>query len=200
MVAPMREALCLRGRMSGAALDDSGSCRALSRVSVPSRPVPPVTIEEVFVSSSNARKIPEQVLTHPAVVALVEKGAKGSLSPEDVRRASEDAQIEPRHLKGLLAHLSTLGISVRIDASATRVAAATTTKKTATASAKKAAAAKAPAKKATNGTSKTAEAKKAAPSAKKAAPATKGAESGAVEGEAVEGGETEDVVIGPDGK
>ena len=88
-------------------------------------------IEEVCVSS-NARKVPEQVLAHPAVVALVEKGSGGSLSPEDVRRASEEAQVEPRHLKGLLEHLSTLGISVHIDVTGARVAAATTAKKTAT--------------------------------------------------------------------
>ena len=55
--------------------------------------------------SSNARKVPEHVLTHPAVVALVDKGTKGGLSPEDVRRASDEAQVEPRHLKGLLEHL-----------------------------------------------------------------------------------------------
>ncbi|MDX6259089.1 MAG: polymerase primary sigma factor, partial [Kribbellaceae bacterium] len=142
-------------------------------------------IEEVFVSS-NARKVPEQVLTHPAVVALVEKGARGSLSPEDVRLASEQAQVEPRHLKGLLEHLSTLGVSVHIDVSGARVAAATTTKKTATAATKKAAA-KAPAAKkaaAPNGATKTA-AKKAAPAKKAAdAPATAAAEA----------------VIGPDGK
>jgi RNA polymerase primary sigma factor len=147
----------------------------------------------VFVSSSNARKVPEQVLTHPAVVALVEKGAKGSLSPEDVRRASEDAQVEPRHLKGLLAHLSTLGISVHVDVSTARVAAATTTKKTATATAKKAAP-KAPAKKAdTNGTTKTAAAKKAAAPAKKAESAGDEVVEVPVEG----GGEA---VVGPDGK
>jgi len=128
--------------------------------------------------SSNARKVPEQVLTHPAVVALVEKGAGGSISPEDVRRASEDAQVEPRHLKGLLEHLSTLGISVHIDVTAARVAAATTTKKTATAATKKTAAKKAaPA----NGATKAAAAKKAAPA---------GADTAA----AVE------VAVGPDGK
>src|SRR4051794_4373436 len=101
-------------------------------------------IEEVCVSS-NARKVPEQVLAHAAVVALIEKGSKGSITPEDVRRASEVAQVEPRHLKGLLEHLSALGVSVHIDVSSARVAAATTTKKTATSPAKKAAAKKAPA-------------------------------------------------------
>src|SRR5262245_50862797 len=122
--------------MKVAALDDSGSCRARSPIHDP--PVP--RFEEVFVSS-NARKVPEHVLTHPAVVALVDKGTKGRLSPEDVRRASDDAQVEPRHLKGLLEHLSAQGISVHVDVTTTRAAAATTTKKTTTAktTAKKAA-------------------------------------------------------------
>ncbi len=147
-------------------------------------------------SSSNARKVPEHVLTHPAVVELVDKGARGSLSPEDVRRASEAAQVEPRHLKGLLEHLSGLGVSVHIDVAGARVAAATTTKKTATAATKKAAA-KAPATKqpAPNGSSKTAPAKKSAPAAKTAAPAKKtAAKAGSAEDAVVE------VVIGPDGK
>jgi len=153
-------------------------------------------IEEVFVSSSNARKVPEQVLNHPAVVALVEKGASGSLSPEDVRRASEEAQVEPRHLKGLLAHLSTLGISVHVDVSEARVAAATTTKKTATAATKKA-----PAKKAdTNGTTKTAAAKKAAAPAKKAATAKKAAAPAEDEVVEVVAEKTAEVAVGPDGK
>src|SRR4051812_23398852 len=193
----MLEHLGLRGRMRSAALDDSGSLRALTPFSDPAPPLfHPVTIEEVFVSSSNARKVPEQVLNHPAVVALVEKGARGSLSPEDVRRASEEAQVEPRHLKGLLAHLTTLGISVHIDLSASRVAAATTTKKTTTAPAKKAAATKAPAKKAdTNGTTKTAAAKKGAAPAKKAAPAT---QAGDTEPAAEEG--SEEAAVGADGK
>src|SRR3954464_12908232 len=155
----MLEHLGLRGRMRNAALDHSGALPALTPCSDPAPDLfHPAMIEEVFVSSSNARKVPEQVLNHPAVVALVEKGASGSLSPEDVRRASEEAQVEPRHLKGLLAHLSTLGISVHVDVSEARVAAATTTKRAATAATKKA-----PAKKAdTNGTTKTAAAKKAA--------------------------------------
>ncbi len=147
-------------------------------------------------SSSNARKVPEHVLTHPAVTALVDKGARGSVSPEDVRRASEDAQVEPRHLKGLLEHLSALGISVHIDVAGARVAAATTTKKTATATTKKAAA-KAPAAKqaAPNGASKAAAAKKAAPT-KKAASAKKTA----AKGESPAGDAVVEVVVGPDGK
>ncbi len=136
--------------------------------------------------SSNARKVPEQVLAHPAVVALVEKGSGGNLSPEDVRRASEAAQVEPRHLKGLLEHLSSMGIAVHVDVTSTRAAAATTTKKTTTA--------KAPAKKAapaSNGATKTAAAKKAAPAKKATASAS-----------ADEAESTTDAVaeVGPDGK
>ena len=95
--------------------------------------------------SSIARKIPDEVLAHPAVVALIEAGTPtGSVSPEEVRRASEDAAVEPRHLKALLGHLSTLGISVDLGAVGTRAAAAATARKTtSTAAAKKTAAKKA---------------------------------------------------------
>ncbi|MGZ4646161.1 MAG: RNA polymerase sigma factor [Blastococcus sp.] len=66
------------------------------------------------------------------------------MSPEEVRRASEDAAVEPRHLKALLGHLSTLGISVDLGAVGTRAAAAATARKTtSTAAAKKTAAKKA---------------------------------------------------------
>ena len=85
--------------------------------------------------SSNARKIPAPVLAHPAVQALVETGSvTGTLTPEQVRQATDAAAVEPRHLKGLLAHLSGLGISVHVDVTSTRAAAATsaTAKKTAT--------------------------------------------------------------------
>jgi RNA polymerase primary sigma factor len=96
----------------------------------------------VFVSS-NARKIPAEVLAHPAVKALIDQAKPtGRVSPDQVRQASEDAAVEPRHLKALLGHLSTLGISVDLGTAVTgRAAAATTsTRKTTTA--------KAPAKKA----------------------------------------------------
>ncbi len=128
--------------------------------------------------TSNARKIPAEVLTHPAIVTLVERGApSGSVTPEEVRRASEDAAIEPRHLKALLGHLSEQGISVNIDVASTRAVAATSTRKTTTATAKKAAA------------------KKAAPAKKTAAKKTAdAAETVEVEVEAAA------PVIGPDGK
>ncbi|MFD7076899.1 RNA polymerase sigma factor [Nocardioides sp. NPDC059952] len=107
--------------------------------------------------SSNARKIPAEVLAHPAVKALIDQAKPtGRVSPDQVRQASEDAAVEPRHLKALLGHLSTLGISVDLGTAVTgRAAAATTsTRKTTTAKApaKKAAAKKAaaePAKQAT---------------------------------------------------
>ena len=101
--------------------------------------------------SSNARKLlPAEVLMHPAVTALIEAGRpNGTVSPDEVRQASDDAAIEPRHLKALLAHLSGLGISVDVPAAApARAVAATRTRSTTTASTKKAAAKKsAPAKK-----------------------------------------------------
>ncbi len=122
--------------------------------------------------SSNARKIPAEVLAHPAVVALIERGKPtGTLSPEDVRQASEDAAVEPRHLKALMAHLSSVGISIDLGAASSRAVAATSARKTTTATAKKATAKKAAAKKA-------------------AAPAAKAATAAAVAAP----------VIGPDGK
>ena len=76
-------------------------------------------------SSSPRKKLPAEVLTHPAVLALVEAGATtGTISPEQVRRASDDAAVEPRHLKSLLAHLSALGISLQISTESARALAA----------------------------------------------------------------------------
>ncbi len=151
--------------------------------------------------SSNARKLlPAAVLTHPAITALLEAGLPssrpgtgGSLTPDQVRRASDQAELAPQHLKPLLAHLSSLGIVIDVPAaSAMRAVAATsTTKKAATA--KKAETAKAePAK---------APAKKAAPT-KKAEPAKAPAKKAAVTVDdaaapAVPGA---DAAVGPDGK
>src|SRR3954470_7685777 len=119
--------------------------------------------------------LPAEVLTHPAVVALVDRGTPtGSLTPGEVRQAREDAAIEPRHLKALLAHLSALGISVTVDAAGSRAVAATSARKTTTAQAAK----KAPAKKAASKTAAAASATKTASSAtttKKAAAAKQAA-------------------------
>ena len=137
--------------------------------------------------SSNARKLlPAEVLSHPAVVALVERGTPtGSLTPEEVRKASEDAAVEPRHLKALLMHLSALGISVHVNASSSRAVAATSTRKTTTAKTAK----KAPAKKAAA----------EAPAKKAAAKKTAAKKAAAAEPE-VEVVVDAAPVIGPDGK
>ncbi len=126
--------------------------------------------------SSNARKmLPAEVLSHPSVAALVERGAPtGSLTPEEVRQASEDAQVEPRHLKALLAHLSALGISVNVSATSGRAVAAASPRKTTTAKApaKKTTAAAATKTAATASTPAKKTAAKKAPAKKAAAPAT----------------------------
>ncbi|TIC81481.1 RNA polymerase sigma factor [Nocardioides sp. GY 10113] len=136
--------------------------------------------------SSNARKVPTEVLEHPSIVALIERAAPtGSVTPEDVRQAFTDADVAPAQLKPLMAHITGLGISVAmpVDTRAVAATSRTATKKTAkkAAPAKKAAAEAeaAPAKKA-------AAAKKAAPAAE--APAT------------ADGAAAAAPVIGPDGK
>ena len=92
--------------------------------------------------SSHARKLlPAEVLTHPSIAALVAGATPaGTVSPEDVRRASDEAGVEPRHLKALLVHLGALGISVEVDATSLRAVAATSKRATTSTTAKKAAA------------------------------------------------------------
>ncbi|WP_397219649.1 RNA polymerase sigma factor [Nocardioides sp. AE5] len=146
--------------------------------------------------------LPADVLTHPEIVGLVASAeSTGTVTPEAVRRASEAAAIEPRHLRALMTHLASQGITVVLDPEihARAVAAASAGRKGTTATAKKTAAKKAPAKKAA-AAAEPAPAKKAAAkktAAKKAAtkaPAKKAAAAKATD-EAVE-----PVVIGPDGK
>ncbi len=147
--------------------------------------------------SSHARKLlPAEVLAHPAIVALVERGAPaGSVTTHDLRQASDDAQVEPRHLKALLGHLSGLGISVEIGVDTSRAAAAASgARKTTTAATAKKTATKAAAKKAAGGpAAEPAAAAKKAPAKK--APAKKAA-AAAVDLET----ELEPAVIGADGK
>ncbi|MCW2737686.1 MAG: polymerase, sigma 70 subunit, RpoD [Nocardioides sp.] len=156
--------------------------------------------------SSHARKLlPAEVLTHPSIAALVAGGTPtGTVSPEDVRRASDEAGVEPKHLKALLVHLSGLGISVQIDAASLRAVAATS-KRAATSSAAK----KAPAKKAAAGADEApAPAKKAAAKKTAAAPAKKAAAKKATAQKAADTSADEVVdlgavaapVIGADGK
>ena len=109
--------------------------------------------------SSNARKTPPPgVLAHPAIQALIAQAQPLlSVAPDDVRRATEEAGVEPGDLKAVITHLATLGVSVAVPVG-TRAVAATTTKKTASAKPAKApakkAAAKAPAKRAAKRTTK----------------------------------------------
>ena len=143
--------------------------------------------------SSNARKLlPAAVLSHPAISGLVEAGLpQGSLTPDQVREASERAEVAPQHLKALLAHLSGLGISVAVPVTSGHRAVAATSSARKTATAKKAAPAKkaaAPAKKTTTAPATKAATAKKAP-AKKAAVTIDDAAAPAV----VE-------VVGPDGK
>ncbi len=149
--------------------------------------------------SSNARKTPPPgVLAHPAIQALVAQARpSGSLTPDEVRRATEQAGVEPRHLKALMTHLAGLGISVVLPVDA-RVFAATTTKKATTAKTAKAGPAKkAPAKKTAAGAADKPAAKTAAkaPAKKTAAKDAEPAEAAAPEAPAAA-----EVVIGPDGK
>ncbi|NYI43078.1 RNA polymerase primary sigma factor [Nocardioides aromaticivorans] len=145
---------------------------------------------------SSNRSVPPAVLSHPSIVALIERGAPaGSVTAEEVRQAFGAADVAPAHLKSLMAHLAGLGISVELGAPVdqravaaaarkTAAATATTAKKAAPPAAKKAAAAPA--------------AKKAAPApAKKAAAAKKDADDAP---EVVDLGEVEVAAVGPDGK
>ncbi len=166
--------------------------------------------------SSNPRKpVPAEVLSHPAVVALIQGGTpSGTVTPDAVRQASEEASVQPRHLKGLMAHLSGLGISVDLPPTSSRAVAAKSTRRTATASTtrkpaeKKAAtkttakaASKAPATKrpaAATSAKKTATKATSKPTAKtaaKKAPAKKAAEKAAAVVE-----EMVPPAVGPDGK
>jgi RNA polymerase primary sigma factor len=115
------------------------------------------------------KRLPAEVLAHPAVLALIESGrSHGSITPDEVRQASEDAAVEPRHLKALLAHLSEQGITVSMPV-AGRTAAASSTRSTTSAAAKKAPAKKAATKNDKPAAKKTAAKKAEKPAAKKAA-------------------------------
>ncbi|WP_307833201.1 RNA polymerase sigma factor [Pimelobacter simplex] len=145
--------------------------------------------------SSNHRSVPPALLSHPSIAALIERAEPvGRVAAEDLRQAFAAAEVAPAQLKGLMAHLSGLGISVELGAPVEQRAVAAAARKTASATATTAKkAAPAPAKKAAP-----APAKKAAPApaAKKAAPA-KAADAAAP----AEQGDAEPApVIGPDGK
>ncbi|HSE07608.1 MAG TPA: RNA polymerase sigma factor [Nocardioidaceae bacterium] len=153
-------------------------------------------------STSTSRKLPADILAHPEVVALLERGkATGQVSSDAVRDTSEAAEISGKHLKTLLRFLSEEGITVVLSAaesSSRKVAAASSGRSTVKAStAKKTTAKKAAAKKAAAGEPAKAPTKKAAKApAKKTATKSAAKKAGGVEVEVPAAAP----VIGPDGK
>lgn len=155
-----------------------------------------------------SRKLPAEALSHPDIVGLLERGRRsGSVSAEDVRRASDAAAIPAPQLRGLLTHLSAEGISVEVGASEPRraVAAAASRSSVTASAAKKTAAKKTPAKKAAaaKAPAKKAPAADAPKTPAKKAPATKATAKKAAAKKAA--GTLDDVtvaapVVGPDGK
>jgi RNA polymerase primary sigma factor len=148
-------------------------------------------------------------------VALIEGGTpSGTVTSDAIRQASEDASVEPRHLKSLMAHLSGLGISVDLPPSSHQAAAAKSTRRTATASttpaAKKAAtkstakaAAKPPATKRTTAATtakKTATKATTKPAAKTAKTAAKKAPVKKADAKATPAEQVVAAAVGPDGK
>lgn len=135
--------------------------------------------------SSNHRSVPPTVLTHPSIVALIDRGAPlGRVSAEEVRQAFGAADVAPAHLKSLMAHLAGLGIAVELGAPVDQRAVAAAARKTAATTAT---------------TAKKAPAKKAAPAAP-AAPATKAPAKKAAAKGADEVVEVVAPAVGPDGK
>ncbi len=151
-------------------------------------------------STSTSRKLPAEILAHPEVVALVERGkADGQVSSDAVRDTSEAAQISGKHLKALLRYLSEEGVTVVLSATESstsrKVAAASSGRSTVKASTAK----KAPAKK-TTAKAKTTKADESAPVAKKAAKAPAKKTAAKKKADEVEVDVTAAPVIGPDGK
>jgi RNA polymerase primary sigma factor len=151
--------------------------------------------------SSNARtKLPVEVLTHPAIQALIESRGPNDTVPADaVRRAGDTVGLAPRQLTLVVAHLGSLGVGVEVDPGGVGVAAATSrTTKTAATPAKKA-----PAKKtAAKAPPKSAPAEKTASAPAKAAkaPAKKAPAKRATKATATKAAAAAAAVVGPDGK
>lgn len=147
--------------------------------------------------SSNHRSVPPALLSHPSIAALIEHAAPvGRVAAEDLRQAFAAAEVAPAQLKGLMAHLSGLGISVELGTPVEQRAVAAAARKTASATAttaKKAAAA--PAKKAAPAPAAKPEAK--VPAKKAAAAKAEPAGEAPVDLGDVE---VETPVVGPDGK
>ena len=130
-------------------------------------------------SSSTSRALPAALLSHPAVVQLIDQSqATGQVTSDDLRAAFEAADVSPAQHKPLMKHLALKGVTVVVSAEsastqgARKPVAAAVAKRAATVSssapAKKAAAKKSPIK-AVASPAKKATAKKAADEPKKTA-------------------------------
>jgi len=151
------------------------------------------------VSPSSSRKLPADVLAHPDVVALFDRGrSAGNVTADAVRDASESAAISPQHLKALLRLLSEEGVTVVVSVddktARKRVVAAASGRATVTASTAK----KAPAK---NAPAKGAPAKKSTPDPTGTdAPSTDPVDQTAIVEVAVDGAGEPVVLVDEDGK
>jgi RNA polymerase primary sigma factor len=71
----------------------------------------------LFVSSSTSRALPEALLSHPAVVQLIDQGhASGQVTTDQVRSAFEAADVTPAQHKPLMKHLALQGVTVAVSA------------------------------------------------------------------------------------
>ena len=95
-------------------------------------------------SSSTSRALPEALLSHPAVVQLIEQGhVAGQVSPDQVRAAFEAADVSPAQHKPLMKYLALEGVTVAVSAESASTAGGR--KQVAAAVAKRAAAVSSPA-------------------------------------------------------
>jgi RNA polymerase primary sigma factor len=87
-------------------LDMTGSCRALCPF-----------YERLFVSSSTSRALPESLLSHPSVLALIDQGRRdGHVSPHDIRDTFDRADVPAASRKKLMKHLAHQGVTVSVSA------------------------------------------------------------------------------------
>jgi RNA polymerase primary sigma factor len=163
------------------------------------------------VSTSTSRKLPADVLAHPEVLSLLERGrTSGQVSSDAVRDASEAAGISGKHLKSLLRFLTEEGVTVTLSASESTsrtVAAASTSRSTVKANTKKTPAKRTPSAKSSADNPDDSAEEEPAPAAKKTAkPSAKKAatKSAAKKAAAKSAGQVDEVaaapVLGPDGK
>jgi RNA polymerase primary sigma factor len=69
------------------------------------------------VSSSTSRTLPESLLSHPSVLALIEQGRRdGQVSPHDIRETFDRADVPAASRKKLMKHLAQQGVTVSVSA------------------------------------------------------------------------------------